>query len=305
MAEITFQKFEGNIQRVWDPSSLDSFHRCPRYYKYSVLDRLRTKGDAVTGFGTLLHDSVEQYDRARVEGKPWAEAVQLAVAHAMKTSRNFRTEAAGFTGKGQNERTRETLVRAIVWYCDQFRDDKMTTAVLPDGTAALEVRFEVPIEGTEYRLSGRLDKLAWLNDSLYVIERKTTAKTLGPWYFDFYNPNTQVTAYIWAARQFLGLPVEGVIIEAFQTAVSFTRIGRGMCTRTADQLAEFERDMKIYIEHAEKFARDEYWPMNESACGNYGGCKFRPVCARPAHMRQAWLDEEFQVQIRTGVPTNA
>ena len=106
MAEITFQKFEGNIQRVWDPSSLDSFHRCPRYYKYSVLDRLRTKGDAVTGFGTLLHDSVEQYDRARVEGKPWAEAVQLAVAHAMKTSRNFRTEAAGFTGKGQNERTR-------------------------------------------------------------------------------------------------------------------------------------------------------------------------------------------------------
>jgi len=301
MSELVFQKFEGNIQRVWDPSSLDSFHRCPRYYKYSVLDRYRTKGDVTTGFGTLLHDSVEQYDRAIIEGCSWTVAMHRAVEHAMKTSRDFRVDPNP-NGKAQNERTRETLVRAVIWYIDQFRDDTMRTAVLPDGTAALEVRFEVPIEGTDYRLSGRLDKLAWLNDGLYVVERKTTGQTLGPWYFNFYSPNTQVTAYIWAARKFLGLPVEGVVIEAFQTAVSFTRIGRGVCTRTEDQLAEFERDMRIHIEHAERYAKEEYWPMNESACGNYGGCKFRPVCARPGHMRQTWLDEEFQKVTRTYPP---
>lgn len=292
MSEIVFAKFDGNKQLIWDPSSLDSFHRCPRYYKYSVLDRLRTKGDITTGFGTLLHDSVEQYDKARLSGKTWAESLDIAVDYALKISRNF-CDPAREGGKSHNERTRETLVRAVVWYADQFRDDTMKTATLPDGAAALEVRFEVPIEDTAYRLSGRVDKLAWLNDSLYVVERKTTAQTLGPWYFGFYSPNTQVTAYIWATRKFLGLPVEGVVIEAFQTAVSFTRIGRGVCTRTEDQLAEFERDMRIYIKHAEECANENYWPMNESACGNYGGCKFRPVCSRPEHMRQTWLDEEF------------
>lgn len=302
MSEIVFAKFgPERRQIVWDASSLDAFHRCPRYYQLNVLEGWRSKfGGAATSFGTGLHDSLEVYDRARLDGLSVDAATAVAVAHSLKHGPGLRAASAS---EKDNARTPEALTRAVVWYAEQFRGDAIKVATLPDGSAAIETRFEVPIAGTQYRFSGRLDKLAWLNDELYIVERKTTAQSLGPWYFNMYSPNTQVSAYVWAARKFFGLPVAGVIIEAFQTLVSGTRIGRSIQTRTQAQMEEFEADMRYYVGQAEAMHDAKYFPMNESGCGSYGGCKFRPVCSQPPSRRAQWLEADFVAKPYQGSQT--
>lgn len=297
MTEINFSKFDGDRQMTWDASSLDNLHRCPRYYKYSVLDGYRRGMATTTNFGTAYHNSIEEYDRQLLQGS-WEFAQRAAVRAAFKNGQGLPTHAErGDKKEGDdNGRTGEALMRAVVWYTEQFKNDPLKTAQLPDGTAGLEVRFEVPISGTEFRLSGRIDKLAYMDDELYIVERKTTAQALGPRYFGNYSPNTQVTTYIWALRNFLGLPIQGVIVEAMQTAVNFSRYGRAIQRRTEAQLEEYEQAMRYHIAEADRFQREGFWPMNESACGNYGGCTFRDVCARPPAQRPDWLAADFVVR---------
>ena len=46
---------------------------------------------------------------------------------------------------------------------------------------------------------------------------------------------------------------------------------------------EWLNDARVHLRRLnEAFARNE-WPQNDSTCGMYGGCRFRPVCgASPA-----------------------
>ena len=42
-------------------------------------------------------------------------------------------------------RTKETLVRSVVWYLDEYKDDPLKTAMLPDGKPAVELSFMLPV----------------------------------------------------------------------------------------------------------------------------------------------------------------
>lgn len=240
-------------------------------------------------FGTALHGGIEEFDKQMFEGVSRNQALLTALSTAIKLG-------APLANSKDTARTIETLTRAVVWYAEQFREDQSVTAILPNGQPALEVRYEVPWPGTRYRFSGRIDKLASINDELYVVERKTTDAMLSDYYFNRYSPNTQVSAYIWALSEFLGVRISGVMIEAFQTAVSFTRIERGIVHRSRDQLQEFVANTAMYLNHADEYHETGVWPMNESACMLYGGCKFRPVCERPAERRKTWLDSDFDLK---------
>lgn len=287
---LNFAKFDGSKQLIWDASSLDSFKRCPRYYQYNVLQGWRPKEPPEQLiFGTALHAGLEAYDHARLRGvKRWDATVE-GMQHALKAGEVLKASK-------DTARTPETLTRAIVWYAEQFDDDPATLVVLPNGHPAIEVRFEVAVPGTAFRFSGRIDKIVELGGEIYVVERKTTSTALGPYYFNRYSPNTQVSAYCWALREFCGLPISGVMIEAFQTGVTFTRIERNIVRRSEDQLNEFLRNTAMLLNHADEYHKADYYPMNESACMLYGGCSFREVCERPASRRKAWLEEDFELR---------
>ena len=63
------------------------------------------------------------------------------------------TRLAGLLGEtlplGDNARTKETLVRAIVWYLDQFWEDKAVSIKLPSGKPAVEYHFKLPFMSYE------------------------------------------------------------------------------------------------------------------------------------------------------------
>jgi hypothetical protein len=75
-----------------------------------------------------------------------------------------------------------------------------------------------------------------------------------------------------------------------QVGATFTRYRRGFLHRTPAMREEWYEDLGYYLTQAAYFAERSYWPMNDKSCGNYGGCPFRPLCAKGPEVRNKWLN---------------
>jgi hypothetical protein len=126
------------------------------------------------------------------------------------------------------------------------------------------------------------------------MDHKTTTTTVGDYYFDQWEPHNQMTLYTLAGRIIMDAPIRGVIISAAQILLDKpNRFVRGFTYRTDDQLGEWLEDLKIHLIAAENYAAIDYWPMNDTACDKFGGCKFRQICSKSPSVREAFLKSNF------------
>ena len=144
-----------------------------------------------------------------------------------------------------------SVLRAIVWRAEEYWEDLFEIATMPNGEPCLEQRFEVPF-GNGYRFSGRIDKIVQLDGKLYLCDVKTTKSTLNSNYFSNFMPNNQVFAYLWAAREVLGLDIVGFIVDAVQTGVHFTRFNRSVYNVPTELIKEWYEDALTYIRYINK-----------------------------------------------------
>ena len=299
---------DSNIQFVWDSTSLGWFKDCPRKYKYHMIDGWVGRGQSIhLTFGIHYHSALESYDKARAEGADHEEALRQAVSRALKDSFGWESD--------HTSKNRDNLLRSVVWYCEQFKDDPAKTVVLANGKAAVELSFKMELEfgpeagkelwldpadgkdyekQTPYILSGHIDRLAEMDGGIYVTDRKTTGSTLYAGYFDQYTPHNQMSLYSLAAKVIFETPVKGVLIDAVQIAVGFSRFSRGFAYRTDSQLEEWMVDLKATLAYAESCATAGYWPHNDMSCNKFGGCEFRGVCSKSPEVREIFLESDFE-----------
>ncbi len=295
-----YEKFDGDEQLIWDMSSLSLLMACPyKYYLSRIYGwRLPSKyGSHKANWGKAYHACLETYHEALFEGCETKEALHRAT----KAAYEWRDELAHDDTTGQkpdNARTMGTLIRSIIWYSEQYPDDTLKTVATPDGDPTLEIRFEVPLIGTKYRLSGRIDRLAELEGVQYLVDNKTTGLALDKRYFDNFAVDNQILAYNWAVREQLKMPIGGFIVDAAQTLVGGTRFKREIFSVTPEQTEEWHAMAIYYVNEVEKYIEEGAWPQNLSSCGLYGGCQFRRLCARPASMRSAFLASEYITEPR-------
>ena len=138
-----------------------------------------------------------------------------------------------------------------------------------------------------------------LLDGAYVMDRKTTGSTPGPYYFDGFAPDNQMSLYALASKIVFKTPVKGVIIDAAQVVVGFTRFSRGFTHRTDAQLDEWLANTWTWLETARGYALADFWPMNDKSCHHFGGCVFRKVCSKSPEVRERFLESDF-----TRIPWN-
>jgi hypothetical protein len=200
----------------------------------------------------------------------------------------------------------------VVWYLDQFENDPAKTVILNDGRPAVELSFQFDLdwgprisrnvpgatvteESTQpYILCGHLDRVVEYMDSLFVMDRKTTTTTPSAYYFNSFEPNNQMSLYTLASKVILGSPIKGVIIDAAQVLADSSRYVRGFTYRTSDQLDEYVKDLEYWFNLAESYAEADYWPMNDTACDKYGGCRFRDICSKSPSVREQFLKSAFE-----------
>jgi len=304
-----------NIRFAWDSTCLGALKTCPRLYQYQYVDFWGHTGESVhLRFGSEYHQALQDYDQSRAAGIPHNDAVFDVVKALLIRTADYAPDPTTKPGK---YKSRTMLVRAVIWYLDAHRDDPAKTYIKADGKAAVELsfRFEldwgprqapllentIAAEGPQpYLLCGHLDSVKELNGSLFVMDHKTAMTTLGDYYFDQWSPSNQMTLYSVASKVILDAPVKGVIINAAQLMLDFDKTGepgarfvRGLTYRTPDQLNEWLGDLRYWLDAAEHYATSGHFPMNDTACDKFGGCKFRSICSKSPQVREQFLRSDF------------
>lgn len=288
-----------NHQLAWDSTSLGALKTCPRYYYYGIVVGYITKSESVhLRFGSEYNNALVTYHKSKAEGKDHIQSTLDALRYALVHTWDFTLNRPWMTE--EPTKTRETLIRTVIWYLEQFADDQMETLILKDGSPAVELSFRMELDlyssitDEPYLLCGYIDRAVVFQDRPWFTDWKTTKGQLNEQYFASYSPNNQVSQYTSAGELILDEPIAGMIIDAAQLGVTFSRFQRQQIARTKPQLEEWLRNSIIAIRHNEEYVEANYWPMNETACGNYGGCPFRQVCGATPEIRQRLLDGLFQ-----------
>jgi hypothetical protein len=305
------------IQFAWDSTSLGALKTCPRYYQYTMLDGYQPKGESVhLRFGSEYHAAIQHYDIAKASGSTHEEAIRLAIANLLINTSDWQVDENTRAG---NYKNRRTLLQLTIDYFDNYIDDPATTFILENGKPAVELSFKFELDwgpkqviasppttpevyystqvGTgiqPYLLCGHLDRVVSFADDLFVLDHKTTTTTPSTYFFAGFNPSNQMTLYTLAGRVVLNTPIRGVIIEAAQIMLEKpSKFERVPTHRTQDQLDEWINDLHYWFNLAESYAEADHWPMNDTACGMYGGCKFRDVCSKSPQVREVYLKSDF------------
>jgi hypothetical protein len=161
------------------------------------------------------------------------------------------------------------------------------------GKPMVELHFQFEIEGG-YSLCGYLDRVVEFQEQPFVMDRKTTTSTLGSYYFEQYEPDNQMSLYTVASQVAFHTPVKGVIVDAAQIAVGFSRFVRSFIFKSPDQIDEWMKDLMVWLRQAKDYAEDNYWPQNDKSCHKYGGCPFRDICSKSPSVRERFLDTHFE-----------
>lgn len=282
---------ENNVQWGWDQTSIKLAEECLYKYKLRMLEGWRPRGISVhLFFGGVYASALEHFHKHRANGMDHDDAL-IAVVHEALT-------ATWIDGQpwvsDHNTKTRENLIRTIVWYFEHFRDDPCQTVILSDGTPAVEHSFQLPVDDGII-FSGHLDRLVTFSDNIYIQDQKTTGSTITPRYFSNYSPDDQITGmYPFAGRAIFKLPVKGVMIDAAQIAVGFSRFERGFVFADDASLNEWYDDAIFHIKTAQMATRENHFPKNRTSCHKFAGCEFRHVCAASPHVREQFLKADFE-----------
>lgn len=294
----SFSTLTPGLQLAWDSVSLGALKTCPRYYQLTIVEGWTPKRRSVhLDFGIWLHSARERYYHARAGGESHDDAVITAVDFTLRATWNKKLNRPW--PSDDSNKNRFTLVRTVVWYLDHWANDPLETVILANGRPAVELsfRFETTYssrEGETFLLSGHLDRLAKLNDQIYISDLKSTKHTMDKSYFEQFSPDNQMSLYDFAVGVVYALPIQGLIIDAVQVAVTFSRFDRNPIPRSEAQREEWYKGLGHWLRMAEQFAREGEWPMNDKACFR---CDFRSICSKPPSVRAMWLEADFERRV--------
>lgn len=241
-------------------------------------------------FGIAYHKAMEIYHKARAVGADFDLAQLSALSFALSWDE----------GKDPDKyKNRLTLIRTVVWYLEKFKSDPLQTVILADGSAAVELSFRYSLniespDGDPFFYCGHIDRLSIMDDDYYWVDYKTTKSALSDYFFAGFSPNLQMTGYFAASQIILDRPARGGFVDAAQLLINSSRFERRAVHRSPAQLAEFYTALAWWMGQAQRFAEESYYPMNEKACNNYGGCPFRPVCSRDPSNRSLFLKADYE-----------
>lgn len=286
-----FSPATGAQTRV-NASTFQVFKACPRKYLYGVL-LARGKGsdDPDLRFGSLIHAAKAIFETNKARGAEHDMALQGAFRFLLTETWDHVRAKPGFTEDPLKNRA--TLLRTFVWYVDQYREDACETATLPSGKPAVEVAFEFDsgvrgVADEQVTFVGTIDRIVTFNGTTLISDTKTSsnAKYLTA---RNYTPDGQFSLYVAAASVCFGIEADGILLDGIEVGPNATSFRREIVPRPREVIEEWLDDARVHLRRlSEAFARNE-WPQNDSACGMYGGCRFRHVCGASPAERQDLL----------------
>lgn len=230
------------------------------------------------------------FERSWFPGDP--PAVCGVCRSGIKTERRYVPD--------DDKKNRHSLIRAIIWYADdqpEELEEGLYPYTFPNGQKAVELSGKLPLPysaqstGERYVLAYNFDYIGVFGQELFIVDNKTTTKSLNDKFFNGYSPDTQFDTYdMIGSLVFPAIEIKGTLVDAIQVMVGGVEFGRRPFYKTEEQREEHLADLQSWLEAAEGYAVRRYWPMNKRSCWL---CPFSKVCSLPPSQREGYLKSNF------------
>ncbi|AQT28247.1 Cas4 exonuclease [Mycobacterium phage Jabith] len=188
-------------------SQLNQYCACPQAYKLARIDKVWVRPAAWLPQGTAFHTVAETYEKRRNEGNPMTldEAMDLFKAEYSKDVGALTEETPNFewwfwsgpyNGQRDVERRWEIGLEQVEKFIEWRETEGQEIWTTPDGTPAIELYFEIELEGIIVR--GYIDAVVVVDGKLRVRDYKTGNKP---------GDDFQLGVYALALRMLYGVEV--------------------------------------------------------------------------------------------------
>lgn len=295
----------GHFLLVLDNSSLEKFTTCPQSaFNYLVLGREPNRKSAALVFGGAIHAGLEKFLLGKSEAEQDDAILAYLVNHPLPPD-EYRTQAVALEVL-RHYRTRST-----------FPDYAWTLASDAKGPL-VERAFELPLDVIEVNSdimmpwlgdseprfvshihlawSGRIDAIAHCNNSMRVVDHKTTSIAGDQTIQDFCLAN-QTIGYVWACQQmwpdlgvsgfcgnFIHLKKpgkgQGLMDRGVRGGDPPLNFFRAYFDYTPERVAWWRTNVvHIVSDFVHNLVRN-YFPSHTKWCfGKYGQCSYHSVCS--------------------------
>jgi hypothetical protein len=177
-------------------------------------------------------------------------------------------------------------------------DQNMEEQTVASGAVTLPVHIE---------WTGIIDMLAVVNDSLYVVDHKTTS-IVSQDFFDGFEIAMQPTGYFSAMKAaFPDLPIKGFLANVLacrKPVAAVTKSGKPTTSKPFEpfrrqyhyhdwHVSEFKTDALALVEELFANITNKFFPRKTQWCiGKYGKCPFFDVCSLPPESRLDMLNSD-------------
>lgn len=279
---------------VVDYSMTQTHQRCPRKFFYShVLGRKSGGKNWAIQYGVAYHTFREVLERtfkgasADVEDDQFQRFIyDLAWNRAIAADNGWEDPPSE---DSKAYLTVSRLAAACESAFQKWLDEKRQGTIKVLFTEqAFDLALPFP---SKYRYGGRFDQVVEWNNKLWIRDFKTTTM-MGRTYAFRFDPDNQITGYVWAAQELSGRPVEGAMIEVvYNTKTKGPEFHDFLVTRSQNAVDEWLHELKYELEDINRHIEDMAFPKRTVACDDFGGCQFREACLKDSWFtRERWLE---------------
>lgn len=293
-------------QLVSDYSALSTQAECARKYHWQYRERLRSRQPNVPMHaGNVMHDGLNYI---YTEDWNYYEAADL-LSHSWAGFRTPPTSKHGYLTLGH-------LQVVLQNYMD---DREAQPTALEESGAATQLAEEALVfdwvnsDGEVQRIGGKPDLPRELNGRRYIIDHKCSTMWVNSYWALKFKLGFQFRIYCAALRELTGVRYDGAYVngiyigkyaadppEKWQNRQSAPAVLFGPFHYSDEELDEAWQWASTLLDAREVYEARGFWPPNEQACGNYGGCQYIDLCSRPPKIRAALAEAMYERWTPTG-----
>lgn len=257
---------------------------CQRLFYYRHVLGLRPTGP--TGwhlhFGHCFAKSLEVFRLAFYgENVGFAEAQARGAEALIRAWGDYPPEAAEDAADSIRKKTLYACLDAFKSYLIKY--PPATDHIKPlliEGKPAVEFTFALPIPdcyhpdtGEPMLYCGRFDMLGEYGKAVMGLDDKTTTQ-LGPTWPLQWRMRSQLTGYVWAAKQY-GYPIQGMCVRGNAILTKDITHAEAIEQRPQWMIDRWLLQMQHDLRAASEAWKSGYWNYNlDDKCGHFGGCTY-------------------------------
>ena len=274
------------LDRPIDATAIQAYNRCPRLYDFSMRQNRREGATSpALAYGKVWHIIMDWHHRSDGD---------RAVVNAEAT--------LGWEPSDSADDYR-TLDRALLEYDNFLKKYGKPSANKSERTLGwpehpmLEIAANVASDSLLYPYVGKIDRIYEKDGLIYVEDFKTTSRFEKNW-LEKYKISQQMMGYTWLAGKLLGQPIAGVRINLHVVRKSDSQFELGPLSFSDARLAEWEDNTNDTLRDImQSYATNRFRGVyTDGGCsGKYGLCGYMKVCKLRPGLRQAQLEQEFEL----------